>query len=320
MTRPNAFLALSTVALLNASAAAADLLVPDQFATIQAAVDAALPGDKVRIADGVYDEGVMVQGKFDLAIKGDDGVFVRMIWVDSSTKVSVKEITYFEQNDYQLLVTTSNDVDVRFSTFQNGVAGVGAFDSQKVNVRDSDFLSLGLGVGYSNCQQSRIAAAFTGTEVAAHVVFGSSNLIEDCPLKNAGSMVVEQSPFTTVRANSFKNSNLGLVDTSGCLVEGNKFKKSAGAAIVLSGVVNSTIQGNSIKKPLGHGVLTTEGGGGCFLFANKVKKAMLNGVRLETAGNSLDQNVLKKSKHHDLFDATFGQNSFGQNAIGTSNL
>ncbi len=59
---------LATTAVVGVSAT---LRVPADYDTIQAAVDAAAPGDTILIAPGVYDEAVMIQGKADLTIKGD---------------------------------------------------------------------------------------------------------------------------------------------------------------------------------------------------------------------------------------------------------
>jgi len=47
--------------------------VPEEYATIQAAVDAAQPGDLVRVGPGVYREQVVVgKGKHDIVIRGTD--------------------------------------------------------------------------------------------------------------------------------------------------------------------------------------------------------------------------------------------------------
>lgn len=53
------------------AASGAVLRVPDDYPTIQAAVDAAEPGDLVLIAPGVYREGVVVQTE-DIVIRGLD--------------------------------------------------------------------------------------------------------------------------------------------------------------------------------------------------------------------------------------------------------
>jgi pectin methylesterase-like acyl-CoA thioesterase len=45
------------------TASATDLLVPQQYATIQAAINAAVTGDSVLIAPGNYNEALTITGK-----------------------------------------------------------------------------------------------------------------------------------------------------------------------------------------------------------------------------------------------------------------
>ena len=49
-------------------------LVPKDYPTIQAAVNAALPGDEIRIAKGVYAESVTLTGKSGLLIRGKGAI------------------------------------------------------------------------------------------------------------------------------------------------------------------------------------------------------------------------------------------------------
>ena len=56
---PRLFTACGFLALLAASTSAMDRLVPAAFPTIQAAVNAALPGDRILVAPGVYQENVV---------------------------------------------------------------------------------------------------------------------------------------------------------------------------------------------------------------------------------------------------------------------
>ncbi|OYD13719.1 hypothetical protein CH333_07345 [candidate division WOR-3 bacterium JGI_Cruoil_03_44_89] len=56
------------VLLFSVPALAGVLMVPEEYATIQAAVDAAVPGDTVSVASGEYEEYIGVIGKTDLTI------------------------------------------------------------------------------------------------------------------------------------------------------------------------------------------------------------------------------------------------------------
>src|SRR5260370_34055038 len=61
------------VALLSAvSVAAAELHVPGDFATIQAALDAAQPGDTILVDPGTYRENLRFNGK-NVTLQGTDG-------------------------------------------------------------------------------------------------------------------------------------------------------------------------------------------------------------------------------------------------------
>ncbi|MCF7876675.1 right-handed parallel beta-helix repeat-containing protein [Candidatus Bipolaricaulota bacterium] len=51
----------------------AQLNVPDQYETIQAAVDAASSGDEIFVAAGTYEEDVLVSGKSGLTFTGEEG-------------------------------------------------------------------------------------------------------------------------------------------------------------------------------------------------------------------------------------------------------
>jgi hypothetical protein len=67
----NAVLVLISMAFVGLIASSATLRVPTDYATIQAAVDAAAPGDTILISPGVYDESVTIESKTGLTIKGD---------------------------------------------------------------------------------------------------------------------------------------------------------------------------------------------------------------------------------------------------------
>lgn len=76
-----AAIAAMAVSLLQAAptafAATSVLVVPTQYATIQSAVDAANPGDRIRILAGTYVEQVSINKDLDIAGAGADSTVIR---------------------------------------------------------------------------------------------------------------------------------------------------------------------------------------------------------------------------------------------------
>ncbi len=68
--RTGAVLASLILAVAAAGTQAADLLVPDEYPTIQAAINAALPGDTVIVAPGLYTENLQLRSHID--VRGEE--------------------------------------------------------------------------------------------------------------------------------------------------------------------------------------------------------------------------------------------------------
>jgi len=87
------------------TAAAATIVVPDQRATIQSAIDAASPGDTVQIKGGVYTERLHLQNGINLAGEGSGTVTIRgtvdlgtLLLAEHVENASVSGITFEHTN------------------------------------------------------------------------------------------------------------------------------------------------------------------------------------------------------------------------------
>jgi hypothetical protein len=88
------------------------LVVPDSYATIQSAIEAAKAGDTVFIREGVYDEWVLVDGKRDLHIAGQgadkvtlhlsdtDPNKIEIVRIRNSERVTLSDVTIEDERDY----------------------------------------------------------------------------------------------------------------------------------------------------------------------------------------------------------------------------
>lgn len=200
-------LALATLAAAvswPADAAGQVRWVPDEFATIQAAVDAADAGDIIRVRAGVYREAVDVGlGKEGLVIAGDgigltvldgNGDHQRGIHV-TADGVTVRDLTL---RNYQYTGTFYEDVDgftmERLEAADNGEYGLFAVRSQHGVVRDS--LAHGHRDGGLYIGESLYCFCTVENNEAWDNVMGYSGTASN---------------FVTIRGNNFHDNRAGLL-------------------------------------------------------------------------------------------------------------
>lgn len=125
---------LATLLLAAAAGAVrADILrVPQEHATIQAAVDAAQPGDEIRIAKGTYAESVLIAGKSDLLLRGggatlDGGGDDLALTITGSSHIVVDGLRLVSTPEWPVVdIMSSTDIAfrrVRFRDCNYGIYG-----------------------------------------------------------------------------------------------------------------------------------------------------------------------------------------------------
>ena len=321
---------LTSVALFGSVASAADLLVPQQFATIQAAVDAAAAGDRVVIDQGVYDETVFAFGKTDLVLKGKKGAIVAPstdgegLRFQLCQQLELRGLTVRGSSESGIILGDCSDVLVRKCvTRDTGAAGIAALDTD----------------GLALVQNVLIDAANNGIFVTGDDVEIDGNRIEGA---GQGGMKLSGANYTITENRISETQNAGieatavglliadnrLIDTSGIsaitpspvenavdmTVLDNVVKKTSTVGIhVLSGL--AILQGNKIKGATVGGIALELGTDGSFVAKNAIKGTIEVGLLLASSNNLVFKNKVKKSGEADVLDLgaenVFLSNSFG---------
>jgi hypothetical protein len=168
------------------------LRVPEGHKTIQAAVDAAAPGDTVLLAPGTYTDTVRVTGKEALFIVGEKG----------------REKTIWDGGEKSIPLTATDNkglLTLHGITFQRGFAvsnGGGFFGEQTpVRIRECRFFSnradnSGGGLSLMNCREVTVErCVFEGNSCiqeasAISIVGGRGEVAENTVRDNLGGLAV----------------------------------------------------------------------------------------------------------------------------------
>jgi hypothetical protein len=258
---------LIVVAIVSPTIYAADLLVPSQFQTIQAAIDNAQNGDTVRIAPGLYSERVSIIGKA-ISVQSNDGA--RSVTIDAAGTgrcVDVSGVTEGQLRLQGLILQHGSAND-----FGGGIRVTGS----RISLKNCEI--------YSNRAFQDIGCAWcTGNRVRGGgmaIVAGSSAIVEQTDFRGntvhiafwawgangqsrGGGLYIESST-TRVIGGSFANNEASADDHPPNCANCNHPTTAAGAGICVgeggnleaSGVsiYGSRIHGDNISLGIGAGI------------------------------------------------------------------
>jgi Right handed beta helix region len=252
--------------------------VPDEYPTIQEAVDAAEPGDLVFIAAGTYDEAVVVQTE-NLVIRGEDrnGVILdggfekENGFIVFSNGVAIENLTVRNFTSNGLFWTGDYDADRTLTGYRasyvtahnNGDYGIYAFNATKGQL-DHTYASGSPDASYYIGQCNPCDTLLVDV-VGENSMLGYSG---------------ENSTGVTIARSEFKNNIIGLVPSSqdgeklapndGGLFVGNyihdnnnpaapgyndDFRVGHGSGVILIGTQNNVVERNTIVRNDRFGVI-----------------------------------------------------------------
>jgi hypothetical protein len=119
-------------------AQAADIFVPNDFATIQDAIDAAMPGDRVLVSAGTYAEQIDFLGK-SISVEGPDGAGVTII--DGENRVGYVVTVASGETDSVLRGFTITGGFGEAGSFGAGPGGGMLVQNASLRIEDSVFVA-----------------------------------------------------------------------------------------------------------------------------------------------------------------------------------
>lgn len=300
------------VALVALPVAADTIHVPGDLATIQAAVDAAQPGDVIRISAGTYNEAVVIDTKMDITLKGgkkatvDGGGVNTPFTIQNSTGVTLDGIA-IDDGVTGVSITGSTTVVVQRCMISNHSAdGVRAESSTGVVVQKSLIITIGgHGVDFSNGGAGAASSSTVAKNVFVFVtqnmvnVDGTGNLVEKNKAANVGGIaVVANGTGATVQKNKIGGTTGAtiLIDGNANTVLKNKIILSGAAGVQVNGDDN-LVEKNKIAES-GAACIDIEGSDNQIL-SNKLTVAGGNGIELGDLVSPLGTatgNVLERNK------------------------
>jgi nitrous oxidase accessory protein len=337
-------LAFAAQLVLGATAVpAVTLLVPDTYATIQEAVDAAGPGDVVKVAAGVY-APFDVTGKSDLVIKGKgkpivdgggapgtvveitgsarvtlQGLVVRNnsgsargIDVDASESVTIKRCRVADVYD-ALRAHASANVVVQKSLFEH-------IRNDAVDFSDDDV------TGPAHDSQVR-KNVFTDVANEAIEIEGDNHVVVQNRIERAGTAIALEDAATDaiVRKNRITTTtgDAMRLTGSGHLVARNLVAGAGEDGIVVE-TTGATFRGNRVDGAADDGIEVGPAPGLATLnafTANRVQGSARNGFAVSDGGNIFTRNAATGNGVFDLADtAGTGANTYTRNRFGSEQI
>jgi hypothetical protein len=293
------------------------LHVPQDFPTIQAAVDAAQSGDAVLVAAGTYAESVTISGKQHLELRSAGNATIDAtglgvgVDISGAQNIRVDKLT-IKSDQIGVRIAGSSVVTVDHCTIAStGSVGVSSADGDQTSIVSNKISSDGTGVTLASGDSTIRGNTVQAFSVGIAVESGHNNLVDSNKVPDPafdGIVVAAAADLATVRHNLISNPNGGSLGTGAgirlqapdCVVDRNTVSRGSSDGIdVESGATNAQVLGNFVDHPLGASGISVVAST-CLVKGNRVRDAVAGAaitVDAPGTGNRLESNKVQDASN-----------------------
>ncbi len=284
-------------ACLVAPAEGAKLKVPANYATIQAAVNAAVTGDVIEVSKGVYAEHVTITSRDHLTLRAKKGDAVYIDAAGSGIPLSITQSHYITVQDIRLRHTAdsvglnidqSSPIRVKRCTVDDAaVAGIAIVQSGGVVIEDCLVKNSG-GDGIELFAASSVVRDTTVRDAGANgiSVVGFANTLEGNRVEGGGSAGIKLG---------------GLMACESCLVVDNRVEGAWDGILLADNAEGNTVLENTIVDTDRDGIELLDGAESSVITGNTMKGIGANGMKLDSAYCLHSKNDIKDTAEHGVF-------------------
>jgi len=321
------------------------IYVPDNYSTIQLAVDNANNGDTIIVRDGTYDENIDINK--ELIIQSENGPSSTIVQaVDSNDDVFEIHTDNVTIQGFTIQGATASIEDAGIYLYegdgcrftenicQDNHIGIALWTSSYNRIDNntcSDNEHFGIALGYSssyNIIENNNCFGTWLSDLGQGIILGSwshHNTLRknNCSNNNYGGIAFSQAPDNTVANNTFNDNFRGIhitADSDDNLIENNIVFDNSDNGINIDGSENNIIKGNLVKSNL-RGIYLTDWSKNNIIIKNIITLSTAQGVGVNhhSVNNIFTKNTIQNNTYgattsgKDAYDNIYYLNNFINN-------
>ena len=318
------------------SAIADTIIVPDDYSTIQGAIDAAEGGDIIKVSTGTYNENIIINKPLTLEGENkettiiDGGDIADTIKVINVNSANISGIKITNGNNYGIKISRADNVDISNTTItDNFGSGIYMSSSSENHFNGNTIVNNGgngielINSDDNNINNNTISNNYSAVKIrnSNHNFFINNILSEN---DNWAIFILQSSDHNELKNNTIQDNKNGI-DIRGSsndnLIEGNLILNSETFGIPLDHCKDTKVSNNSIQWCLSDGLF--------LYYSNEniiTNNTILNnsmGIRLKNSvgnevyyNNFIENEIQAKDDGNNTWDNGEGEGNYWNDYTG----